>query len=59
MGPGRNGNKDLDCPMENPTFWLTSSPSTLIVMEGGGHGMMYQFPERMAMDIASFLGKGR
>ncbi len=55
-----NGSEDLDCPVGNAYLLADLIPSsTLIVMEGGGHGMMYQFPERMAMDIASFLGKGR
>ena len=52
------GREDLMVPPENSEILAEHIPDSWIeVIDGGGHGMIYQFPEKIASLVMDFLGR--
>jgi pimeloyl-ACP methyl ester carboxylesterase len=50
------GTEDVIIPPENALLLVRSIPhAQLVNMRGGGHGMMYQFPQKIGQHILGFL----
>lgn len=50
------GTEDLIAPPENALILASKIPgSWLVRFEGAGHGLMYQFPDKLARVVADFL----
>jgi len=51
------GDQDINTPTANSPIMARQIPGVKLVMiEGGGHGVMYQYPRRFAADVSAFLG---
>ena len=51
------GDQDINTPTANSPIMAGQIPGAKLVMiEGGGHGVMYQYPQRFATDVLAFLG---
>lgn len=50
------GDQDVLTPPQNSDYLVQHIPGAqLVTFEGGGHGLMYQYPHRLAQTILSFL----
>ena len=51
------GDQDINTPTVNSPIMAGQIPDVnLVMIEGGGHGAMYQYPQRFAADVLVFLG---